>query len=38
MQNTFFITQQANDEMIQCVVCEDWFHSRVRYNMSLMDF
>ncbi|XP_068195659.1 putative E3 ubiquitin-protein ligase UBR7 [Antennarius striatus] len=19
---------QANDEMIQCVVCEDWFHSR----------
>ena len=23
---------KVEDEMIQCVVCEDWFHSRSRYN------
>ena len=23
------LTPQVNDEMIQCVICEDWFHTRV---------
>lgn len=26
---------QVNDEMIQCVICEDWFHCRVRSGLKL---
>lgn len=26
------LTTQVNDEMIQCVLCEDWFHDNVRFK------
>lgn len=26
----------VNDEMLQCVICEDWYHSRVRYTHNFL--
>lgn len=23
---------ENNDEMLQCVICEDWYHSKVRHR------
>lgn len=31
----YFSLFQIEDEMLQCIVCEDWYHSRVRQSLSL---
>lgn len=28
----FIVFLQVEDEMIQCVICEDWYYGRVSYN------
>ena len=41
MYNNLIFPPQVEDEMIQCIVCEDWYHSRVSYmivHLSVFEF